>query len=121
MGAKIRSSRSSEREQFWRKVVLGQPRSGMSVAAWCSQHGVSAPSFYVWRRRLAKRGAAHQARRLPLVPVEIIGPATDRSVVVLEIELRSQAKVQVRPGCEWELLKQVLTILDQNRREAEGC
>jgi transposase-like protein len=41
----------------------------MSVAAWCGKHGVSAPSFYVWRQRLAKRGAARKSGQLPLVPV----------------------------------------------------
>jgi transposase-like protein len=67
--SKASSSGGDDREQFWRKVVEGQPRSGMSVAAWCGKHGVSAPSFYVWRQRLAKRGAARKSGQLPLVPV----------------------------------------------------
>lgn len=121
MVVKTSSSRGDEREQFWRKVVSGQPGSGLSVAAWCSQHGVSAPSFYVWRRRLAEHGARRQMQRLPLVPVEIISSTTDRGIVALEIELPSQVKVQVRSGCELELLRQVLTMLDQDRREADGC
>jgi hypothetical protein len=114
------SSKSHEREKFWRKVIAGQPRSGLSVTAWCGKHGVSSPSFYVWRQRLAKRGAARQVRRLPLVPVEIISPGTDERVV-LEIELPSQVRVQVRSGCELELLRQVLTMLGADRREAPGC
>jgi len=93
----------------------------MSVAAWCGQHGVSAPSFYAWRRRLAKCGSVRNVRRLPLVPVEIISAATDRSVVMLEIEFPSQTRVRVRSDCELELLRQVLTMLDQDWREAEEC
>jgi transposase-like protein len=93
----------------------------MSVAAWCGKHGVSAPSFYVWRQRLAKRGAARKSGQLPLVPVEIISPASVRSVVVLEIEWSSQVTVRVRSGCEPELLRQVLAMLDPDGRGAEGC
>ena len=69
----------------------------------------------------SKRGAARKVRRPPLVPVEIIPSAMDASIVVLEIEWPSRVRVQVRSGCELELLKQVLTMLGPGRREAEGC
>ena len=120
MRAKTGSSKSYEREKFWRKVIAGQPGSGLSVTAWCDKHGVSAPSFYVWRQRLAKRGAGRQVRRLPLVPVEIISSGSDQRVV-LEIELPRQVKVQVRSGCELELLRQVLTMLGADRQGVRGC
>jgi hypothetical protein len=88
---KTGSSKRREREQFWRRVVGGQPRSGMSVAAWCKQQGVSAPSFYVWRQRLANRGAARKLRR------------RDDEIVAVRIaweesELRERAK---RLGALW--------------------
>ena len=118
MGNKASLSRS---EQFWRKVVLGQPRSGLSVVAWCDKHGVSAPSFYVWRQRLAQRALKRKRRRVQLLPVEIIPSAAAENVSALEIELPRQVKVRVRPGCELELLRRVLTMLQQDGREAEGC
>jgi hypothetical protein len=93
----------------------------MSVVAWCGEHGVSAPSFYVWRQRLAKRAAERKLRRSQLLPVEIVPSATDKSVAPLEIELPSRARVCVRPGCDLELLRQVLAILQQDRREVEEC
>jgi hypothetical protein len=93
----------------------------MSVVAWCDEHGVSAPSFYVWRQRLARRDAERKLRQPQLLPVEIIPATANESVVALEIELPSQVRVRVRPGCELELLRQVLTMLQQDRREAEGC
>jgi hypothetical protein len=114
-------SRSQQREQFWRRIVSGQPRSGMSVVAWCGEHGVSAPSFYVWRQRLAKRAAERKLRRSQLLPVEIVASAADKSVAPVEIELPSRARVHVRPGCDLELLRQVLLTLQQDSREAEGC
>ena len=114
-------SRSQQREQFWRRVVAGQARSGMSVVAWCAEHGVSAPSFYVWRQRLAQGDAERKLRRPHLLPVEIISSAANENASALEIELPNEVTVRVRSGCELELLRQVLTMLRQDRREAEGC
>ena len=116
MGAKTSVSRNEQREQFWRRIVSGHSRSGMSVVAWCGEHGVSAPSFYVWRQRLAQR----KRRRPQLLPVEIIPSAMDENAKALEIELPNRVRVHVRPGCELEFLRQVLTMLQQDR-EAEGC
>ena len=121
MGDKTSVSKNQQRERFWRRVVVGQPRSGMSVVAWCAEHGVSAPSFYVWRQRLAERDAERKLRRPQLLPVEIISSAANESASALEIELPNEVKVRVRSGCELELLRQVLTMLQQVRREAEGC
>jgi hypothetical protein len=118
---KQQPSRSREREQSWRRIIAGQPESGMSVRAWCGEHGVSAPSFYIWRRRLAKLAAERKLRRPQLLPVEIVPSAADENVTPLEIELPSRARVRVRPGCDLELLRQVLTMLQQDRQEAEGC
>ena len=121
MGDKTSLSRSEQREQFWRKVVAGQPRSGLSVLAWYGEHGVTASSFYVWRQRLAKRAAERNLGRFQLLPVEIAPVAVDRSIAPLEIELPSRARVHVRLGCDLELLRQVLAILQPDRREALGC
>jgi hypothetical protein len=121
VGDKRSVSRSKQREQFWRRIVSGQPRSGRSVVAWCSEHGVSAPSFYVWRQRLKKRVAERKLRRPQLLPVEIVPSAAGESDAPLEIELPSRARVRVRPGCDLELLRQVLTMLQQDRREPAGC
>jgi hypothetical protein len=93
----------------------------MSVLAWCGEHGVSAPSFYVWRQKLAQRDMRRALRRKSLLPIEIFPPAVDESHAPLEIELPSRAKVRVGPGCELELLRQVLTILWQDLGGAEGC
>ena len=121
MGNKPSPSRGEQRERFWRKIVSGLPGSGLSVVAWCSEHGVSAPSFYVWRRRLMQRDAERKSRQPQLLPVEIVRSATDEGVAALEIELPSRVRVRVRPGCELELLRRVLTLLQQDDQEGEGC
>ena len=119
MGKQQLPFRSQERERFWRGLIAEQPGSGMSVVAWCEEHGVSAPSFYVWRRKLAQHDARRMSRRPSLLPVEIIPPTADESHAPLEIELPGQARVRVRPDCDLELLRQVLAMLQ--RPEAEAC
>jgi len=40
-------------EHSWRLRLRRQAASGLSIAAFCAREGVSPPSFYAWRRRLA--------------------------------------------------------------------
>jgi len=42
-------------EDFWRAAMEAQPKSGLSVAAYCRQHKLPPNSFYTWRRKLASR------------------------------------------------------------------
>ena len=56
----------------WRKRLEAQRASGLSVAAWSKQHGVSAWSVYAWRKRLDPVPAA---MKLISVAVAGIGPA----------------------------------------------
>jgi len=118
VGKQGRSTRGQERERFWRRLIAWQPGSGMSVQGWCDEHGVSAPSFYVWRWKLAQRDARRKSHRPSLLPVEILRPAAE-SCAPLEIELPSRVRVRVGPACEWELLRQVLALLQGP--EAERC
>jgi transposase-like protein len=114
-------ARSEQREQFWQRVVAKQPGSGSSVVAWCRQHGVSVASFYAWRKRLLLRDAQRQSRQPQLLPLQIIPAVADDHVTALEICLPRGVKVRVRSGCAPELVRQVLTMLRQDRREEEAC
>lgn len=42
-----------ELSAVWRDRLEAQHASGLSVAAWCKQAGVSAWSVYAWRKRLS--------------------------------------------------------------------
>ena len=47
--------KSGEAEARWREVLKRQAKSGLSVRAFCAAEGVSAPSFYSWRRKFRDR------------------------------------------------------------------
>jgi hypothetical protein len=50
--------RDVRKEQQWRRWLRLWPKSGLSVQAFCAQHGLAQPSFYAWRRVIGQRDAA---------------------------------------------------------------
>lgn len=71
-----KSKRSAEKEEFWRLVLDEHQRSGLSAKAFCEQQGISAPSFYAWRRKIQKRNSRVRQTRTAdqdcMVPVNIV-------------------------------------------------
>lgn len=120
MGTKQRPAASGERERFWRKLVAGQSHSGVSIREWCDRQGVSEPSFYFWRRELARRREQRQDASPQIVPVDVIPPVAG-SRWDLEIELPGRILVRVNPGCNLDLLRQALALLRAGGPEAEPC
>jgi len=47
------SKTETDSQQFWKMAVEAWQASGMSVRQFCKQEGLSEPSFYSWRKRLA--------------------------------------------------------------------
>lgn len=70
----------SDKVREWRKRLSRYSSAGVTVAEFCREEGVSAASFYQWRRRLG-RGKLNDtsSRRRPrtasraFVPVEVVG------------------------------------------------
>lgn len=99
----------------WKGRIARQRRSRISVAEFCSREGVSAKSFYVWRKRL-REAAARQA-----------GPASELFVPValplasaaggLRIELPGGAVVTLPADAPAELVTTVIRAADRWR----GC
>lgn len=63
--------KAQERSAVWRERLRAQQASGLNIAAWCKQEGVSAWSFYAWRKRLA---APEPCAPLIAVPLSGIAP-----------------------------------------------
>lgn len=52
------------RRTLWRERLARFALGGVTVAAFCSAEGVSVPTFYAWRRRLAPPLASGRKRRI---------------------------------------------------------
>lgn len=128
-----RAERSAAKERYWREVIEGWRRSGGSVRQWCTQRQISEPSFYFWRKTLAKRDVAaapvppvrRRVRRkhapAAMIPVEIVAPSNQPQSAPLEIILRGGTQILVRAHCQHALLREVLVALRPEREEPASC
>jgi len=108
----------------WAQLIEAQSTSGLSVAAFCREHGLAANSFHRWRRRL-EDSAATRSGQHPFVRLRMStdgGVSARRSVATATRLRRASAtpdhdSVMVRfvDGVELhvdgERLGQVLTLL----------
>ena len=125
-----RADRNLEKERFWRQVVKGHAGSGRSIQQYCADRGVSQPSFFAWRREIARRDSAtsKQAKsslkrakpkskrqtpvpqrfaQLQIAPIELAGGAC------IEIVLPGGTCVRVPRGACPATLQNVLVALEQ--------
>lgn len=137
--ARRRGERDRGKERFWRDMVGRWRQSGVTIRDFCDAHGLSEPSFYGWRRELAKRdeqarerparrkssghaestnGSSHRdphANGLPaFVPLQVM-PAEPASV--LEVVVGAGHVVRVPPGFDAATLRSLLAVLV----EAASC
>jgi hypothetical protein len=141
-------ARCRRRESFWRRIVERQPASGLSIREWCDLRGVSEPSFYAWRRELARRAVETRdpagATRPQFVPVEVreaalrpasavnrtaaivapAGPALPTAAAApgaLHI-LLGDVRIEVAAGFDGSTLRELVTVLRSlAAEEAAAC
>src|SRR5262245_60162789 len=88
--------------QAWTERLARFAASDLSVAQFCALEGVSAPSFYSWKRRLAADRAGHAGPRNAaaapgprLLPVQLADPSR-----AVEVVLPDGAVLRLLPGCD---------------------
>lgn len=127
---------SVERERLWRDLIGRQSASGMSIARFCEQAGVSANSFFVWKRRL-RSGNGEPSRRLasrrrlnrsgrssgrsghsptasPLVPVKLITDPIHCKALnarAIEVEWPNGVVLRVSAECDGRVVRDVVNAL----------
>ncbi len=85
------SGAQEERRSFWRELIRQQEQSGLSVREFCRRRQASEPSFYEWRKRLAKE----HPLKFALVEAESKAPAEAAAV---EVTLAT-GEQHVEEGC----------------------
>lgn len=48
---------SEEKIHQWKRTILKQKESGLSVNSWCHQNDISVPVFYYWKTKLSPKPA----------------------------------------------------------------
>jgi hypothetical protein len=117
--------RDPAKEKFWRRMVRLWKRSGQTGRDFCADRGLGEPSFYAWRREIARRdqeetATANRPERLRAsdhvaLPtfVEVTVDAGDAAAPALEVVLTSGRRVRVGPGFHADLLRQLLRVLEE--------
>jgi hypothetical protein len=110
--AKRGPGRDARLERRWRGVLRRFGRSGKTVREFCLAEKLSEPSFYAWRRELARRdGTAVPGRRgaAPLfLPVRLAEGGGAPAAGLIEVRLSSG---HVLRGSEPEKLARLAALL----------
>jgi hypothetical protein len=100
--------------QLWVDRLARFPASGLNPAAFCAAEGVSLPSFYSWKRRLAveAQDTANEptasAPRPLLLPVRL--PSACPGV---ELVLPGGAVLRLTPGCDLTFVRSLVAALGE--------
>ena len=101
-------ARDERKERQWRRRIDQWRASGLSVRAFCAQHGLSSASFYHWRRVLQRRATEEPA----FVPVQVVADAMPVQASLLEVVLADGRAVRVAPGFDATTLRRLLAVLE---------
>ena len=119
--------RDPAKEKYWRRLLRQWQRSGLTGRDFCAERGLNEPSFYAWRREIARRdqeqGKPSQRATRPrsatadsplptFVKVTVDAGASPRAT--LEVVLAHDRRVRVAPGFDAQLLRQLLRVLEES-------
>ena len=131
-----RGQRDPALERAWRERVAGWTASGLSVRAFCLQHGLIETSFYYWKRELRARDATAVSRSLASAPTTspsfprssvpksppAFVPVTVLPTATLSVEVRCPSgHVVLLPACDLASLTSLLAALTPPERETRSC
>jgi hypothetical protein len=108
------NQRRSSREQFWRRMMRQWRSSGLSVRDFCADRQLSEPSFYAWRRTIARRDA-EAVRFVPVAVVPETLPGREPPGAGLELVLGTGRVVRISPGFDGPTLQRLLALVEEGR------
>ena len=116
--------RDPAKEKRWRGLLRQWQRSGLTGRDFCAEYGLKEPTFYAWRREIARRDQETRAATPPgsgtrataAAPptfVQVTVDAETTATAALEVVLGNGRRVQVAPGFDAALLRQLLRVLEE--------
>lgn len=119
--ARRRRRVNAVKERFWRGHLADRVASQLTIRDYCAEHGLSEPSFYGWRREIARRDRV-ALRSMAPEPVVAVGdkagfvqlevrPAAATAPSPIEIVLPDGSRVLVPATTTSNQLQEVLRAL----------
>lgn len=108
-----RSVRDEKRSR-WRDRFRRFGRSKLTVAEFCRREGVSVPSFYEWRRKLADSSPNGHAR--PSVERACFIPVQGAPTTGLQVEFPNGVRLTL-PSSDQELVRMSIDTIAQARTQ----
>jgi transposase len=105
--------RDPVKEKYWRRLLRQWRRSGWTPREFCDQQGISQPSFYAWRREIALRDQPTTITPQATTPTFVKLALEAAAPSAVEIVLADGRLLRVRSGCDTELLRQLLRLLEE--------
>ena len=93
----------------WRQIIDGQRPSGLTVVAYCRDHGITDGAFYAWKRRL--RSPA-KPKRLPQPAFVEVSPPRAETAGTIEILLPGERRLRMWRGFDRDLLIDLIRTLE---------
>jgi hypothetical protein len=109
--------REGTKEKFWRNTLRAFADGQQSVREFCQTRQLSEPSFYAWRRTLARRDADRsRAARVAVtapafVPIRLAGAGNAAGDVPFEIVLACGHRIRLRPPVDRAALSEIVAAL----------
>jgi transposase-like protein len=101
------TKRSKKAWTKWRKLVSEQARSGQSVKAFCREHGLCRPCFFVWKKRL------QEGLPMKFLEVQVTEHVPNSfSDAGVEIRLKNGRSLMVRAGFDAEHVRVLLAVVE---------
>lgn len=118
---------SGKQRANWHSVVRRQQKSGLSVRQFCTDHQLSEPSFYYWKRQMTAHDGqtVRSSAQEPAEPESKQSEPNDALSVFIPMRLNTPAStvmevvhprghvVRVPAVFDEKCLRQVLSVLDE--------
>ena len=95
--------------EAWRPIIDGQRASGLTVAAYCRERGITEGAFYAWKRRLRSPARPNRSPAPAFVEVK---PPKASAPGAIEICLHGERRLLVRRGFDRDLLIELVRALE---------
>ncbi len=110
------NQRRSSKERFWRRMLRQWQHRGLSIRDFCAREDLSEPTFYAWRRTLARQDAESPR----FVPVQVVPDSKPVATQEgcgsgLELVLSTGRVLRIGPGYDEPTLRRLLALLEERQ------